>query len=198
MTIDPVRISGNWTQGWALACHTLSSALGEGAEAGYAGLQTQRSELGAALYALKYRGDMGQVGPIASAVAGFVRLQPELSGIAAVLAVPPSDTGRSFQPVTLLAAAIGAELGLPAPDDYLVKTKRTAALKNMAGKKRRREELEGAFGVGDERFAGMHLLLFDDLYRSGETLKAVTAALLFDGKAGAVSVIAATYTRTHK
>jgi predicted amidophosphoribosyltransferase len=42
----------------------------------------------------------------------------------------------------------------------------------------------------------MHVLLFDDLFRSGETLKAVTAALLFAGEAGNVSVVTATYTRT--
>ena len=160
--------------------------------------QTERSELGEALYELKYRGDREQLEPIARTIAGFIRGRSELADIQAILAVPPSDARRSFQPVEALAERIGAELGLPAPDDYIIKTRPTAALKNMTGKHRRRQELEGAFAVADQRFAGRHLLLFDDLFRSGETLKAVTVALLFDGNAAMVSVVAATGTRSNR
>jgi competence protein ComFC len=198
MRIDPQRITGNWTHGWALDRHTVRSTQGGDRDSGYAVFQTERSELGEALYELKYRGDREQVGPIARTIAEFIRGRSELADIRAILAVPPSDTRRSFQPVEALAARIGSELGLPAPDDYIIKTKPTAALKNMTDKRRRRRELEGAFAVSDQRFAGMHLLLFDDLYRSGETLKAVTVALLFDGNAAMVSVVAATGTRSNR
>ena len=57
---------------------------------------------------------------------------------------------------------------------------------------------DGAFAVLDQRFAGMHVLLFDDLFRSGETLKAVTVALLFLGLVANVSVVTATSTRTNR
>ena len=195
MEIDPRQIYGNWAHGWALDRHTLRSRAGGGERSKYDRFETERSELGEALFKLKYQGDRVQVESIALTVAAFVRSRAELSDIRAILAVPPSGTRRSFQPVEALAAAIGAGLGLTAPDDYLLKTKRTAALKNMDDKRERREELEGAFSVADQRFAGMHILLFDDLYRSGETLKAVTAALLFTGMASSVSVIALTATR---
>jgi competence protein ComFC len=198
MEIDPKLIYGNWAHGWALDRHTLRSTVGGGESAKFARFATERSELGEALFRLKYQGDRSQVGTIADAVAGFVRSHPELTDLKAVLPVPPSDTRRSFQPVEALTAAIGARLGLPAPDGYLLKTKRTAPLKDLESKRLRREELEGAFSVIDQRFAGMHILLFDDLYRSGETLKAVTAVLLFEGKAGNVSVVALTATRTKK
>jgi competence protein ComFC len=198
MRIDPQRITGNWTHGWALDRHTVRSVQGGDMDSGRAVFQTERSELGEALYELKYRGDREQVEPIARTVAEFIRGRSELAGIQAVLAVPPSDTRRSFQPVPELAARIGAVLGLPAPDDYIIKTKPTTALKNVTDKRRRRQELEGAFTVFDQRFAGMHVLLFDDLFRSGETLKAVTVALLFDGNAAKVSVVAATGTRANR
>ena len=68
----------------------------------------------------------------------------------------------------------------------------------MTGKRLRRQELEGAFAVVDQRFADMHVLLFDDLFRSGETMKAVTVALLFLGKVGGVSVVTATSTRSNR
>ena len=198
MRIDPQPITGNWTHGWVLDRHTLKSVQGGVADSGFAVFQTERSELGEALYALKYRGDREQAGPIARTVAAFIRARPELADIRAVLGVPPSDTRRSFQPVAALVARIGAELGLPAPDDYLVKTRPTSAMKSLTGKRRRRAELDGAFAVADQRFAGMHVLLFDDLFRSGETLKAVTVALLFAGNAAMVSVVAATGTRSNR
>lgn len=196
MDLNPKPIYGNWAHGWALDRHTLSSRAGNGERSKYDRFATERSEIGEALYRLKYRLERGQAGPIARAVAGFVRGRLELKDIVAVLPVPPSNADRAFQPVAVIAAAAGAELSLPAPDDYLLKVKATPALKNMEDTRERREELDGAFAVADRRFAGLHLLLLDDLFRSGETLKAVTAALLFAGQAGKVSVVTATYTRS--
>lgn len=198
MNIDPKMIIGNWTHGWALDQHTLRSTSGGSDSSMHPEFDTERTELGDSLYKLKYRADMAQVEPIARTVAVFIRNRSELSDIKAVLAVPPSDTRRSFQPVQALAAGIGALLGLPAPDDYLLKTKQTQPLKGVADKRTRRGELEGAFAVLDQRFADMHVLLFDDLFRSGETLKAVTAALLFQGDAAMVSVVTATSTRSNR
>lgn len=198
MELNPKVILGNWSHGWVLDRHTHSSRAAGGERLKYNRFETERSELGEALFRLKYQGDRGQVKPIVGTVVAFIRAQAECSDISAIVPVPPSDADRSFQPVVVIAADVAAELGLPAVDDYLLKTRRTLPLKNIDDKRERRQELEGAFGVVDQRYAGQHLLLFDDLYRSGETLKAVTAALLFEGKAGAVSVIALTATRTKK
>ncbi len=198
MNIDPKPIIGNWAHGWALDQHTVRSTSGISDGIGIPAFDTERSEIGEALYKLKYRGDRTQVEPIAQTVAGFVRGRSELESIKAVLAVPPSDTRRSFQPVETLAARIGTLLGLPAPDDYLLKARQTQPLKGMTDKRLRRGELEGAFAVLDQRFANQHVLLFDDLFRSGETLKAVTVALLFEGNAAMVSVVTATSTRSNR
>ncbi|MBE0664855.1 MAG: ComF family protein [Candidatus Aminicenantes bacterium] len=198
MNIDPKMIMGNWTHGWALDQHTLRSTSGGSDSSMHPEFDTERTELGEALYKLKYRADLAQVEPIARTVADFIRSRSELSDIKAVLAVPPSDTRRSFQPVQALTAGIGALLRLPAPDDYLLKSRATLPLKSVTGKHSRRLELDGAFDVADQRFADMHVLLFDDLFRSGETLKAVTATLLFQGNAAMVSVVTATSTRSHR
>ena len=198
MNIDPRMIIGNWAHGWALDQHTLRSTTGGSDSGAHPEFDTERTELGEALYKLKYRGDRIQVEPIARTVAEFIRGRSELVDIKAVLSVPPSDTRRSFQPVEAVAARIGEMLGLPAPDDYLLKARVTLPLKSLTGKHSRRVELEGAFDVADQRFAAMHVLLFDDLFRSGETLKAVTAALLFQGNAARVSVVTATSTRSNR
>lgn len=198
MKIDPKQITGNWSHGWALDQHTVRSTSDSSASGMHPEFDTERTELGEALYKLKYRNDRSQVEPIARTVAEFIRGRSELSDIKAVLAVPPSDMRRSFQPVEALAARIGAMLNLPAPDDYLFKARVTLPLKSVIGKQSRRVELEGAFAVLDQRFVDMHVLLFDDLFRSGETLKAVTAALLFEGNAARVSVVTATSTRSNR
>jgi len=198
MNIDPKMIIGNWTHGWALDQHTVRSTSGGSANSAHPEFDTERTELGEALYKLKYRGDRAQVEPIALTVADFIRSRSELEDIKAVLAVPPSDTRRSFRPVEAVAARIGAMLKLSAPDDFLLKAKQTLPLKSVADKRTRRDELDGAFAVVDQRFAGMHVLLFDDLFRSGETLKAVTIALLFLGNVAKVSVVTATSTRSNR
>jgi competence protein ComFC len=198
MNITPKRITGNWTHGWALDQHTIHSTASGSENSGHPSFTTERTEIGEALYRLKYRNDRTQVEPIALTVAAFIRNRPELSDIKAILAVPPSDWRRSFQPVETVVALIGEMLSLPAPGDYLLKGKQTTPLKGLADKRLRRDELAGAFAVADQRFANMHILLFDDLFRSGETLKSVTVALLFLGNAAKVSVVTATSTRSNR
>lgn len=198
MNIDPKMIIGNWAHGWALAQHTVRSTADGPNSNTHPEFDTERTELGEALYKLKYRADHTQLEPLARTIADFIRGRSELEDIKAVLAVPPSDTRRSFQPVKALAARIGEMLDLPFPDDYLQKSRQTMPLKSVTVKRLRRGELEGAFSVTDQRFADKHVLLFDDLFRSGETLKAVTVALLFLGNAAKVSVVTATSTRANR
>lgn len=198
MNIDPKALIGNWTHGWALDQHTLRSTAGGFDNDLHPEFATERTEFGEALFKLKYRADLTQVASIARTVADFIRGRSELADIKAVLAVPPSDRQRSFQPVEVLTASIGALLNLPAPDDYLLKVKQTVPLKSIVGKRTRRNELADAFAIVDQRFADAHVLLFDDLFRSGETLKAVTATLLFFGKVAQVSVVTATSTRSNR
>jgi competence protein ComFC len=198
MEINLRPLLGNWTHGWALDQHTVSSTTGDSGSFDRPAFATERSEIGEAIFKLKYRDDLTQVEPIAQTVAGFIRGRSELCDIKAILAVPPSDGRRRYQPVEVVAARVGALLGLPAPDDYLFKSRETQPLMGIAAKRRRRQELDDAFAVRDKRFTGQHVLLFDDLYRSGGTLKAVTVALLFQGSAAMVSVVAATSTRSNR
>ena len=198
MEINIKPILGNWTHGWALDQHTVSSTSGDSGSFDRPAFATERTEIGEAIYRLKYRDDLSQVEPIACTVAEFIRGRSELWDIKAILAVPPSEWRRSFQPVEKVASRIGEMLDLPAPDDYLLKAKQTMPLKGITDKRRRRKELNDAFAVQDKRFANRHVLLFDDLYRSGETLKAVTVALLFQGNVAMVSVVTATSTRSNR
>jgi competence protein ComFC len=184
-------INGNWHQGWTLDVHTTASTrLPNGT------FQTIRSPLGQRLYQLKYMDDRGQVMPLARTVASFVRrLRPHID-IAGIIAVPPSNLARPFQPVPALTSALGQILRLPAPADYLVKCRQTVPMKNVADAHTRVAQLQDAICVVDDRFRGRNVLLMDDLYRSGATMRAATSALMDQGSVARVYALALTRTRT--
>jgi len=118
--------------------------------------------------------------------------------LAAIIPVPPSDTNRPFQPVQELAVRIGQKINLPVRLDYLVKVKLTEALKGIEDSASRKQQLQGAFKVQDLSLAGKYVLVFDDLFRSGETLKAITEVLYVQGKVARVYVLTITKTRTRR
>jgi len=186
-------LSGNWRYGWALDLHTVSSTpLPDG------GFETQRTEVGELLYQLKYCLDRSKVEPIAEVAAAFLRSRMVLPYLAAIIPVPPSDTNRPFQPVQELAVRIGQKINLPVRLDYLVKVKLTEALKGIEDSASRKQQLQGAFKVQDLSLAGKYVLVFDDLFRSGETLKAITEVLYVQGKVARVYVLTITKTRTRR
>ena len=192
MKINIRPIVGNWTHGWALDQHTVDSSTGDSDGFDPPSLDPERAGIGEAIFKLKFHDDQTQAEPIARTVAEFISGRSELSDIKAILAVPPSDWRRSYQPAEVVAARIGELLRLPAPNDYLLKTKQTKPLQGIADRRPHPEELNDAFSVLDSCFANQHVLLFDDIYRFGQTLMAATAALLFQGNLAMVSVITAT------
>lgn len=193
INLNPERVQGNWRAGWTLDLHTVSSwPRPDG------GFDTVRTELGELLYQLKYRHDRSRVRPIAEVAAEFVKGRLVYRYLAAIIPVPPSDMQRPFQPVIEVAAEMGQILNLPAPSDYLVKVRETVPLKSLEGHESRREQLQGALAVRDQRFRGKYVLLFDDLYRSGETLVAATDVLHNAGRVSRVFVLALTRTRTKR
>jgi len=193
MQINPQKLRGNWVAGWALDLHTArSTLLPDGT------FDNERTEIGEALYLLKYRYDSRQIEPIAQTAADFLGKQSFFPGLVAIIPVPPSEEDRPFQPVWELALAIAGKLDLAVPLGYLLKVKQTRALKDVEGKESRKEELRGAFKVKDDRFARKWVLLFDDLFRSGETLNQIALVLLTQGKVSGIFVLTITKTRTKR
>jgi competence protein ComFC len=74
------------------------------------------------------------------------------------------------------------------------KVRETSQLKDVFDFDERARMLDGVFQVDSGLVAGKTLLVFDDLYRSGATLNAVTSVLYDQG--GAKNVLALTLTRT--
>ena len=195
--INPQEIHGNWRAGWALDVHTVSSRpLPSGR------YDTERTKFGELVFQLKYRDDRTKIQPVAEIAAKFVEEKFAVDGhlvlpyLAAIIPIPPSDTNRTFQPVTEVAQEIGKLLSVPVRTDYLMKTKQTIPLKNLSDVESKQEQLRGAFAVQSQDLKNRCVLLVDDLYDSGTTLTEATRVLYEQGSVQHVLVLTLTRTRT--
>jgi competence protein ComFC len=189
--INPTRIKGRWSNGFTLDLHTTSSELVGHDEYGHPRFESKRSELGELLYKLKFRRNKSVIPEIAEVVGHFA--ESYLPKVDLIVPVPPS-TPRKEQPVIMLAHAIGERIGIPVFEDCVWKVRETSQLKNVFDFDERSRLLDGAFEIDRAVANGKTVLLFDDLYRSGATLNAVTS-LLYD-QGGVKDVVALTLTRT--
>jgi len=190
-----MEIKGDWAQGYVLDEHTLSSTFLGNDQYGNPKFDTTRSPIGELLYKLKYDSDETALNPIVEVAVNFI-IENGLNMIEGIVSVPPSDTERSFQPVVEVAKNISEELGVKYYGKLLSKIKETPELKSVSDYKEREELLRDAFSINSNKVKGKDLLLLDDLYRSGATLKAVTNVLYDQGKANNVYVLVLTKTRT--
>ena len=113
----------------------------------------------------------------------------------AIVPVPPSQQ-RALQPVIVLAEGIGTALKVPVLS-CITTTRPTGQLKNVTDREQRREQVKGLYQVDAAQTKGRKLLLFDDLFRSGTTMNAITDLLLFAGQAAVVRALTITKTRSN-
>jgi len=192
--INPKRITGSWTEGFALDFHTLSSDYIGDDEYGHPQFDTKRSEIGELLYRLKYRKDSSVLDDIITTATQFIKSTNW--AVDSIVCVPPSRKGRKFQLVPPIAIGIGRVLGIDVCVDTIVKVKDTPELKNIFDFEERMRILKNGFQIRDPVVAGNSILLFDDLYRSGATLNTVSSLLQREGKVKNVYVLTLTMTRS--
>ena len=192
-----IKITGNWTEGFALDYHTTKSTPAKVDENGeVVSWDTIRPPMGEELYRFKYWREKYRTEFIANAASNFLKKQNKKWKINAIIPIPPSDIERDFQPVQELAESIGNILNIKVEKDYLVKVKETTELKGVNDPKKRKEILNDAFGVKDERYKFSNVLIFDDLYRSGSTMNEAAKVLKKEGIVSKVYVLTITKTRT--
>ena len=187
-----MKISGAWHEGYVLDYHTLSSDFIGYNEFGKPMFDTKYTEVGELLYQLKYKRNTDTLEALVELATVFVRKwSPSVSAIVTV----PATRVRRSQPVVELATGLGKNLELPVLDGFVQNVKNTKELKNVFDYNERIRLLEGAYKVRDQSLGGKSVLLFDDLYRSGATLNAVTKILYDQGKCSTVYALALTRTR---
>jgi competence protein ComFC len=192
VSINPQRIVGNWQSGVVLDIHTLSSTYLGVNEYGHDVYDTKRSEIGELLYRLKYNSDLKAAEEIVRTAAEY--LKPHRAKFDLIVPVPPSGQ-RIVQPVITIANGIGAALNVPVAA-CISTTREATPLKGVQDVDRRKELLKGLHAVDPAHTTGRNVLLFDDLFRSGATMNAITELLKADGKACCVRAFAITRTRS--
>jgi predicted amidophosphoribosyltransferase len=191
--IHPKRIHGKWKSGIALDVHTVSSVYLGPDEFGRDQFDTKRSKLGELLYRLKYLGDASEVPAIVETACNFLKTA---RGVRFDLIVPvPASKKRNPPPVLTVARGIGETLGI-AVADCVVPSRETAPLKDVNDPAERAKLLQGLYTVDASLTRGKKLLLFDDLFRSGATMNAITEVLYQTGEAADVRALALTCTRS--
>jgi predicted amidophosphoribosyltransferase len=150
------------------------------------------------MYRLKYRREIYRAEAIGMIAGDFLKQQLPSWNIHLIIPIPPSDISRKYQPVYEIANHVGRLCNLPIDFDSLKKLKPTSELKRITESAKRKEVLDGAFSVQNKSLKGKNILLFDDLYRSGETLNAVCNIVTYQGKAKNVYVLTITKTRSKR
>lgn len=187
------NLKGKWKVGWAIDLHTVSSTPIDDNH-----FDTVRTEIGELLYQLKYCKDVSKIQLLADIVVDFLKTRLVTPYLSAIIPIPPSDITRTSQPVYEIAKVVGEKLKLKVDYDYLLKIRPTSQLKSIDDPEERRKILADVFQVKDQRYAGKKVLLFDDLYRSGETMNVATQVLIDSGHVNNVYVLAITKTRSKK
>lgn len=187
-------LQGNWHVGAAFDLHTLSSTYLGPNEFGHDTFDNTRSEMGQLVYDLKYKSDPTKIAKIINLLSVFEGLER----YDLFVPIPQTNKARPIDPVAMIASALGENRGVPVVLGNLVNNG-SAELKAVSDPLQRHALLKAALHLNDPAtFEGKEIILIDDLYRSGSTLRAATDLLYKLGRAKVVSVVTMTKTRSNR
>ena len=101
MNTNVKQIFDGWRDGYVLDKHTAKSVYLGDDDQGHAQFDTTRTEVGEAVFRLKYRNDWSAVSPLAEAL--FVEIVPNFPRIGLIVPMPATNA-RPRQPVVEVAA----------------------------------------------------------------------------------------------
>ncbi len=144
----------------------------------------------ALLSCLKYRNGLYVLNPLVEKMIGAVRKMdsfPEADMLVPVPASKKSLWKRGFNQSAILAAYIGKEKGIPVEKDLL--SRKGSRSQVGLGRKERMRNAKSSFGPGRNigRIEGEKVLLFDDVYTTGATVRA--CAKILEGAGASVFVL---------
>lgn len=187
MLIQPLPAHAAWDHGISLDKHTVMSTPIGLNEYGHMQFETLRTDIGEALFQLKYRDDYRQVAYLAQSVA------VALAGQRFDLVIPmPASRQRAHQPVHMVARQVAVLLGSTYSDQLLLKTWSTGMMKDLTSYDERFKALAGCFMVNDTLQQPCDLLLLDDLFDTGASLEAACTALRECASIRSISLVALT------
>lgn len=194
MDVNVKIINGNWHAGYTLDKHVKYSVfIGEN-QYGHPDFDTVRTDVGEAMYQLKYKNDRKKIPLLVDAF--IENLKSKLSSVGFIVPMPPSKR-RVFQPLTELAKEIAKKMDVPLCENILIKKVRTPQMKDIESIKEKIKVLATAFSIKDEIVGEdcWDVLLIDDIYGSGTSLNAAALTLKTYSKVNNIYVVAFTRKR---
>ncbi|WP_315707528.1 ComF family protein [Brenneria uluponensis] len=192
MEVNIKDIAGNWNRGVVLDKHSKYSVVIRQNEWGHNIYDTTRTEVGEALFQLKYRSDWSQVYPLAQCL--YDEAYPLFEKVGFILPMAASNV-RARQPVTEIAQALANLAGVPCSDNLLLKAPGGVSLKNLHTKEEKVEAIGNSFSVNPiiTSQGRWNVLVIDDLYHTGASMEAACAALRGYNKINNIYVAALTW-----
>lgn len=201
--MNNIIVTGPWTQGLVLDKHTESSIyLGED-NYGHPRFDNTRSSLGEFIYDIKYDQNYISTEGVSAVYDRFKGIVEEdvkaffaEKNIEYIIAAP-SSKDRKIQPVDVIASFLSHMMNTPYIKNALIKTTGNPSKNmNLSEKKNLSKEIK----INDiqflkENIMGENILIVDDLYESGETLKACTSVLQDVEGIGKIYILAMTKTK---
>jgi ComF family protein len=170
-TARPKPLKGNWDEGFALDFYGR-----------FQGGVKVETELGQQLHGFKYHNQKEFAQPLIDKLADFVRKHSTYQKADVLLAIPSTKKDRTYQPVDLLAQGLSEAVGLKLIPHLLIRIRQTEYQKSMNNIEQKRHNIAGAFGIKHpESVRNQQVLLLDDLFDTGETLKEATRVLKRNG-----------------
>jgi competence protein ComFC len=193
MPINPIKLLGNWEEGYAMDVHVINSIYIGDNEYGYPEYDTTRSEIGELVYLLKYRRKENAVCDKITLIDPFLRSWDAIKNVDIVIPVPPTKKHRLFQPVYLIAEEIAGLLGKPISSNLLERIS-SEQIKGLAPEAKI-ERIRGTI-IKHKKFSRkVDLLLVDDLYETGATLMEICNVLRRDTNVNNIYVLTMTKTK---
>ena len=192
MKVTLREIKGPWDAGWVLDKHSVSSTPVGTWPNGRTRFETIRTDVGEATYQLKYNYDFTKVDLLAQTLVD--EIFPRLKNVGFIVPMPATNA-RARQPVTEVALAVGARVGLHVATELLLKAPGGQPLKNLGSKEEKLAAIGDSFSIVDRLNEGgpWNVLVVDDLFDSGASMEAACKVLRGYRKVGKIYVAALTW-----
>lgn len=169
------RVDGNWDLGFALDKQVASSTYIGDDDNGNPQFNTIRTEIGEALYQLKYKFDFSKVDVLATEIVKVV--ESNFGPIDVVIPMTPSKP-RQSQPVFEIGKSVAKKLNKKYSEDTLVKSTPTKQMKDIESKEEKISTLQGTIRAIPNLDPGpIDILIIDDIFSSGSSLKVACSVL---------------------
>jgi predicted amidophosphoribosyltransferase len=190
-----IKIDGNWKAGYAIDLHNISSIyLGDSFD-GQPQFDNDRSEMGELINRLKYHSDETAVPKIIELINKNLK---NITAVDFIIPVPPSNLKRAFQPVYKIVEELSKSSTVPLLKDVVSKSN-IEELKSITNPAQREAILRNSLKLNPQiDIENKIILLIDDVYRSGATVRAVTDLLYNQAKVKSVYVLTMTKTRSNR